>query len=140
MPQSPSLLSRSWPRHLTAFLAVVVGLGLTSCSRFLPARKGTAHSAQLVLDTRRVPVETLTGCFIPAIFPALTKLPIIMVQKIPANATFTKATVDVINKEGEMAVLEPYIENNQVYLKFAVPSVDSFTQYNVLVRVEYQYR
>ena len=85
-------------------------------------------------------METLTGCFIPAIFPALTKLPIIMVQKIPANATFTKATVEILNKEGEMAVLEPYIENNQVYLKFAVPSVDSFTQYNVLVRVEYQYR
>lgn len=127
-------------RWLVVAGAVLLALSLGACSRLLPARKGTAHSFQLVLDTRRLPAETLTGCFIPAVFPAVTKLPIVYAQKVPANATFTSATVEVLAKTGEMAVLEPYIENNQVYLKFAVPSVDSFTQCNVLVRVKYEYR
>jgi len=115
-------------------------LAQTSCSRMLPARKGTAHSAQLVLDTRRAPVVQLSGCFIPAVFPALTKLPVVMVQKVPPSAVFKTATVEVLAKTGEMAALEAYIENNQVYLKFAVPTVESFTQYNVLVRTSYEYR
>jgi len=110
-----------------------------ACSRLLPARKGTAHSMQLVLDTRRVPTDTLSGCFIPAVFPAITKIPIVFVQKIPPTATFISATVEVVAKNGDMAVLEPVIEDNQVYLKFAVPKVDSFTQFNVLVRVTYKY-
>lgn len=121
-------------------MIVALGFSLGACSRLLPARKGTAHSLQLVLDTRRAPVIQLSGCFIPAVFPAITKIPIVFAQKIPPNATFTGATVEVHLKTGEMALLEPVIEDNQVYLKFAVPSVDSFTQYNVLVRVKYEYR
>ncbi|HEX2855277.1 MAG TPA: hypothetical protein VHO24_18725 [Opitutaceae bacterium] len=127
-------------RWLAVVGTVILALAMGACSRLLPARKGTAHSHQLVIDTRRLPAVALTGCFIPAVFPAETKLPIVFVQKIPANATFTEAKVEVLAKTGEIAVLEPYIENNQVYLKFAVPSVDSFTQYNVLVRVKYDYR
>lgn len=126
-----------WLMTLGAALIVVC---LGSCSRLMPARKGTAHSAQLVLDTRRAPAITLTGCFIPAVFPAVTKLPIVFVQKIPPTAVFTNATVEVLLKTGDMAVLEPVIENNQVYLNFAVSSVESFTQYNVLVKVKYEYR
>ena len=127
---------RSW---LTLGI-LAVAVSLAGCSRLLPPRKGEAHSAQLVLDTRRLPAEPLSGCFIPAVFPAITKLPVICIQKIPANATFTGATIEVLAKNGDMQVLETVIENNQVYLKFAVPSVDSFSQYNVLVRVKYTYR
>lgn len=121
-------------------LGLVAALLSTGCSRLLPPAKGTGHSAQLVLDTRRLPAEALSGCFIPAVFPAVTKLPVIMATQVPANAVYKSATVETLTKNGEMAVLETLIENNQVYLKFAVPSVDSFTQYNVLVRVEYEYR
>ena len=59
---------------------------------------------------------------------------------IPGEAVFKTAKVDVSSKEGEMKVLEAVIENNQVYLKFAVPAVDSFTQYNVVVTATYEYR
>ena len=127
-------------RWLLVAGVVMLGLTLGACSRLLPARKGTAHSFQLVLATRRVPAETLSGCFIPAVFPAITKLPIVYAQKIPANATFTNATVEVLSKEGELKVLETVIENNQVYLKFAAPNVETFISCNVLVRVKYEYR
>ncbi len=126
-----------------SWLVVVVlmaGFSLGGCSRLLPPRQGTAGSLQLVLDTRRIPVETLSGCFIPAVFPAVTKIPIVFLGKIPANAVFKSVKVDVVAKNGEMALLEPVIEDNQVYLKFAVPAVDSFTQYNVLVSAKYTYR
>jgi hypothetical protein len=119
------------------FALAVLGTG---CSRLLPSAKGTSHSFQLVLDTRRLPAEGLSGCFIPAVFPAVTKLPIIMATSVPSNAIYKSATVETLAKNGDMQVLETVIENNQVYLKFAVPSVDSFTQYNVMVRVEYEYR
>jgi hypothetical protein len=115
-------------------------LAATGCSRLLPARKGTAHSYQLALDTRRFPVIQLAGTFIPGVFPAVTKIPIVFVQKIPAEANFTSAAVEVLSKSGDMQVLEAVIEDNQVYLKFAVPSVDSISQYNVLVRVNYEYK
>lgn len=119
---------------------VLSGLALGGCSRLLPPRKGEAHSFQLVLDTRRFPVETLSGCFVPQIFPAISKIPIVYAQKIPPNAVFTSASVEVLAKSGDMKVLEPVIEDNQVYLKFAVPSAESSSQYNVLVRVKYEYR
>jgi hypothetical protein len=127
---------------LRNFLALGLALTLlgTGCSRLLPPAKGTGHSAQLVLDTRRLPAEALSGCFIPAVFPAVTKLPVIMATPVPSNAVYKSATVETLSKNGDLQVLETVIENNQVYLKFAVPSVDSFTQYNVLVRVEYEYR
>lgn len=125
--------------HLLLVTAVL-GLTLTACSRFLPARTGIANSFQMVIDTRRAPVPTLTGCFVPEVFPALSKVPVVFVQKIPADAVFTSATVDVVAKNGDISVLETYIENNQVWLKFAVPSVDSFSQYNVVVTVKYKYR
>jgi hypothetical protein len=70
----------------------------------------------------------------------VTKLPVIMVQKVPPTAVFKTATVEVLSKTGEMALLETVIENNQVYLRFAVPALESFTQYNVLVRTTYEYR
>ena len=127
------------PHGLILIGLMSVALVATGCSRFLPPRKGATTSFQLALDTRRVPVETLSGCFIPAVYPAITKLPIVYAQKVPANAVFKTATVEVLDKNGEMKVLETVIEDNQVYLKFAVPAVDSFTQYNVLVRVTYEY-
>jgi hypothetical protein len=131
----------SLSRWLFGSLAVVaLGLVLGGCSRLLPARKGTAHSFTIPIDTRRFPVETLSGTFIPGIFPAVTKLPIIYAQKIPPGAIFKSATVEVLLKSGDMALLEPVIEDNQVYLKFAVPSAESNTQCNVLVRVKYEYR
>ena len=124
------------------FLAGLVLLcgSTAACSRLLPPRKGDAHSYQLVLDTRRFPVIQLTGCFIPQIFPAISKIPIVYAQKIPANATFTSATVEVLNKSGELAVLETSIEDNQVYLKFATKTAEDSIQYNVLVRVKYEYK
>jgi hypothetical protein len=120
-------------------ILALLGISLGACSRLLPARKGSANSPQLVLDTRRGPYVSLTGCFIPAVSPAYTRIPIIFVQKIPASAVFTGVIVDVVAKNGEISLLEPVIENNQVYLKFAVPSVDSFTQYNVVVTAKYEY-
>ncbi|HWA10162.1 MAG TPA: hypothetical protein VG838_11985 [Opitutaceae bacterium] len=121
-------------------LTVLAGFALTGCSRLLPPRKGEAHSYQLVLDTRRFPVETLSGCFVPEIYPAISKIPIVYAQKVPPNAVFTSATVEVLASSGEMKVLETVIEDNQVYLKFAVPTPESSSQYNVLVRVKYEYR
>lgn len=134
------MMNKSFLRVVLIAAFAAVFLAQSSCSRLLPARKGTAHSAQLPLDTRRAPVVQLSGCFIPAVFPAVTKLPVLMVQKIPPTAVFKTATVEVLSKTGEMAKLEAVIENNQVYLNFAVPSVDSFTQYNILVRTTYEYR
>lgn len=132
---------RVWFLNLT-FVVVLLGAGAFSgCSRLLPARKGTAHSLEMVIDTRRVPTEALSGCFIPAVFPAVTKIPVITVQPIPPGAKFTGVTHEVLLKNGdELAVLETLIENNQVYLKFAVPKLESFTQVHVLVRVKYEYR
>ena len=118
---------------------IVLAFSAGGCSRFLPPRKGATTSFQLVLDTRRLPAETLTGCFIPAIYPAITKIPIVYAQKVPPNAVFKTASVEVLLKNGDMKVLETVIEDNQVYLKFAVPSVDSFTHYNVMVHVTYEY-
>ena len=116
-------------------------LAMTACSRFLPMRKGEAQSAELVLDTRRAPAEALSGCFVPAVFPAITKLPVIF-SGVPAGATFIAVKHEVIlkNDDGQMSVLEPVIENNQVYLKFAVPTVTTYASYHVLVRAVYQYR
>jgi hypothetical protein len=125
-------------RPVLAVVALSLGLAAGGCSKFLPARKGTAHSLQLVLDTRRAPAIQLNGVFVPNVFPAISKIPIVYAQKVPANAVFTSASVEVLAKEGEMKVLETVIEDNQVYLKFAVPSVESFSQYNVLVRVNYE--
>lgn len=122
---------------------MLIGLSLvsvTGCSRLLPARKGTASSVQMALDTRRVAVEQLAGTFIPGVFPAVTRIPVVFSAKIPAGAVFKTAKVDVASKNGEMKVLETTIEDNQVYLKFAVPAVDSFTQYNVVVTATYEYR
>lgn len=121
-------------------VAMIACLGLLGCSRLLPPRRGEAHSYQLVLDTRRFPVETLSGCFVPEIYPAISKLPIVYAQTIPPNAVFTSASIEVLAKSGDMKVLETVIEGNQVYLKFAVPSAESSSQYNVLVRVKYEYR
>ena len=121
-------------------MAAMLALLLGACSRFLPARTGTASSAQLVIDTRRGPYVSLTGCFIPAVTPAVTKIPIVWTQKIPPGAVFTSATIDVVAKTGEMALLETSIENNQVYIRFSVPSVDSFTQCNIVVSAKYKYR
>jgi hypothetical protein len=119
---------------------VLLGLFLGACSRFMPARVGMAGSAQMVIDTRRGPYVSLTGCFIPAVSPAITKIPVVWIQKIPPDAVFTSATIDVVAKTGELSLLETVIENNQVYIRFAVPSVDSFTQYNILVSAKYKYR
>ena len=130
---------RVWLLNLT-FVVVLLGAGAFSgCSRLLPARKGTA-ALEMVIDTRRVPAVALSGCFIPAVFPAVTKIPVVSVQPIPPGAKFTGASHEVLLINGELAVLETVIENNQVYLKFAVPTVESFTQVHVLVRVKYEYR
>jgi hypothetical protein len=119
---------------------VLLGLMGAACSRLLPPRHGESRSFELVLDTRRAPSVALSGCFIPAVFPAVTKLPIEFITKIPPTAVFTGVRHEVILQNGEMKVLEPIIENNHVYLKFAVPSVDSFTQFHVVVYATYEYR
>jgi hypothetical protein len=122
--------------------AILLGVSVTACSRLLPPRHGEARSVELVLDTRRAPAEALSGCFIPAVFPAITKIPVEFIDKIPANAVFSSVRSEVIlkNDNGAMKVLEPVIENNRVYLKFAVPSVDSFTQFHVVVWAKFDYR
>jgi hypothetical protein len=115
---------------------------LGGCSWLLPARKGVARSFNLSIDSRRAPAPALTGCFIPATFPAITKLPIVFLTKLPPGAKITSAKADVIlkNEQGDpLAVLEPVIEHNQVYLKFAVPKKDAFTQWMVVVSVKYEY-
>ena len=122
---------------LLATCSLLVAAG---CSRLLPARKGTASSVTLALDTRRVAVPQLAGTFIPGVYPAVSKIPIVYSSKIPAGAVFKTAKVDVMSKNGDMKVLETSIEDNQVYLKFAVDAVDSFTQYNVVVTATYEYR
>jgi hypothetical protein len=117
------------------------GLVLSSCARLLPPRNGEVRSVELVLDTRREPAEPLSGCFIPAIFPAVTRLPVEFLDPIPAGAVFTSVQHEVIlkNDGGEMKILQPVIENNKVYLKFAVPSAQSFSQYHVVVTAKYTY-
>ena len=127
-------------RSILALLFLGSLVSLVGCSRLLPPGKASTHSFQLVLDTRRLPSEALSGCFIPAVFPAVTKIPIVWALPVPNNAVFKTASVETVVTNGEMAVLETVIENNQVYLKFAVPSETSFTQYNVLVRATYEYR
>lgn len=127
-------------RSLVLLATLAVAVLAVGCSRLLPPGKGSTHSLQLVLDTRREPSPALSGCFIPAVFPAVTKIPIVWATPVPPNAVFSNARVETVLQNGDMAVLETVIENNQVYLKFAVPAVDSFTQYNVLVRVDYEYK
>ena len=62
-------------------------------------------------------------------------------QPLPPGAKITGVSHEVVLKNGdELALLESVIENNQAYLKFAVPKMDSFTQVNVLVRLKYEYR
>jgi len=134
---------RKFPIGLISLFALAVAMTLTSagCSRILPPRKAAAHSANIVIDTRRGPYETLTGCFIPAVFPAVTKLPVFLVQPIPAGAKFTEVTVEVQAKNGdELALLQPVIEENKIYLKFAAAKAESFTQVIALVKVKYEYR
>lgn len=116
-------------------------LTMSGCSRLFPMRKGEAQSAELVLDTRRAPAEALSGCFVPAVFPAITKLPVVF-SNVPPGATFISVKHEVIlkNDDGQMSLLEPMIENNQVYLKFAVPTVTTYASYHVIVRAVYQYR
>jgi hypothetical protein len=47
----------------------------------------------------------------------------------------------VLLKNGDpLVVLDPVIEKNQVYLKFAVPKRDAFTQVMVAVTAKYEYR
>ena len=116
---------------------VLVGFLGTSCARLLPHRTGEVRSTDMVLDTRREPALPLSGCFIPAVFPAVTRLPVEFLDPVPAGAMFQSAKVEVILKNGEMKVLEAAIENNKVYLKFAVPAADSFSQYNVFVVAKY---
>ncbi len=119
---------------------LLLGLSLTACSRLLPPRKGEAGSFEMVLDTRRLPSPALSGCFIPGVFPAVTRIPIVFTSKIPPNATFTSVSHEVVLKEGEMKVLESVIEDNQVYLKCSVPTAEGFSSYHVLVTAKYQYR
>lgn len=128
-------------------IAFLIGLALagfagSSCARLLPPRNVEVRSVELVLDTRRLPAEPLSGCFIPAIFPAITRLPVEFIDPVPAGAFFTNVRHEVIlkNDGGEMKVLEPVIENNRVYLKFAVASADSFSQFHVVVTANYTYR
>ena len=133
--------SRGWFSSIIIFAALLNLISFSGCSKLLPARKGTAHSAELIIDTRRVASESQAGRFIPGVFPGFTKMPIVMVQPIPAGAKFNEATVEVVLKAGdELALLETAIENNQVYLKFAAAKPESFTQCHVLVRVKYEYR
>ncbi len=128
-------------RWFAALLAVgLFGLLLGGCSRLLPPRKGVAGSYELVLDTRRAPSLALSGCFIPAVFPAVTKIPVVFTAKVPPGAVFTSVSHEVVLKEGEISVLESVIEDNQVYLKFSVPTAEGFSSYHVLVRANYQYR
>ena len=118
---------------------VLLGFATAGCSRLLPPRKGETTSYQIAIDTRRLPVPTLTGCFIPQIFPAISKLPIISAQKVPAGTVYKTATIEVLSKAGELAVLETVIEDNQVYLKFAAKNAEDSVQCNVLVRLKYEY-
>lgn len=142
----PSYRSNA-PMHFAKFRWLVMptilaaGLAITACSRLLPARHGEARSIEYVLDTRRAPSEALSGCFIPAVFPAVTRIPVEFLGEIPSTAVFTSVRYEVILKNdlGEMKVIEPVIENNRVFLKFAVPSADSFTQFHVVVWAKYDY-
>jgi hypothetical protein len=118
----------------------LLGLSAGGCSRLLPPRKGTAGSFEMVLDTRRAPSPALSGCYIPAVFPAVTKIPVVFTSKIPPGAVFTSVSHEVVLKEGEISVLESVIEDNQVYLKFSVPTVEGFSSYHVMVRANYEYR
>ena len=136
MPLSPFF------RRFVPCLAVAIAIAGFSpgCSRLLPARRGVANSYEIVIDSRRDPAVQLSGCFIPATYPAITKLPIVFVQKIPPGATFLSVTKQVVLTNGDApCVLEPVIENNQVYLKFAVPKMTSFTQWHVILFAQYQY-
>ncbi len=119
--------------------ALVLGLSLTACSRLLPPRKGEAGSFELVLDTRRVASPALANCFIPGVFPGVTRLPVVFTGKIPPNAVFTSVSHDVVIKEGNMKVLEAVIEDNQVFLKFAVATPEEFSSYHVMVHAKYEY-
>ncbi|MBC7365478.1 MAG: hypothetical protein H7343_01490 [Undibacterium sp.] len=133
--------TRGWFSCVSLLVVLLGGVAFSGCSKLFPMRKGTAHSEVMVLDSRRDPAPALTGCFIPATFPAITKIPVITVQPIPAGAKITSVTHEVVLKNGdELAVLESVIEKNQVYLKFAVPTKDAFTQVHVLVRLKYEYR
>ena len=129
-------------RFTYSFFAAIASATLfAGCSRFLPPRHGTATSFTIIIDTRRNPVVQLTGCFIPETFPAYTRLPVDFLQKIPADAKFISATQEVVLKNGDpLALLETVIENNKVYLECAVPKETAFTQEQVQVTAQYEYR
>jgi hypothetical protein len=129
--------------RLLVFLAVGAALILSAgCSWLLPARKGVTRSFDLAIDSRRAAAPALTGCFIPATFPAVTKLPVVFLQQLPPGAKITSVKAEVIlkNEQGDpLVVLEPVIEKNHVYLKFAVGKKDAFTQWQVVVTAKYEY-
>jgi hypothetical protein len=124
-------------------LAALAGVSfLSGCSWLLPARKGTARSYDLAIDSRRAAAPALNGCFIPETFPAISKLPIVFLTKLPPGAKITSAKADVIlkNEQGDpLVALKPVVEHNQVFLEFAVPKKDAFTQWTVVVTVKYEY-
>jgi hypothetical protein len=135
--------SRAYHPSFIFLLAAAALAFFAGCSYLLPVRRGSTRSFEIVIDSRRVASPALAGCFIPATFPAITKLPIAMIDKLPPGAKFTGVKAEVIlkNETGDqLAMLEPSIENNHVYLKFAVPKIDANTQTHVVVTAKYDYR
>jgi len=132
------------PRPLRRFTIFLITAGLLAgCSRLMSVRHGVVRSFDTPLDSRRAPAIQLAGCFIPETFPAISKLPIVFSEKIPRGAKFTSASVEILTKNDSgdpLALLKPVIEDNQVYLKFAVSKKDAFTQVTVAVTANYDYR
>jgi hypothetical protein len=123
---------------LAALAAVALGAG---CSRLLPVRHGSATSAEIIIDTRQDPSEALSGRVIPEVVPAYTKWPVVLGGKIPSGAVITSLTCETTQQSGDpLAVLQVVTDNDQVYLKCAVPKVDSVSEVHVVVHAKYDYR
>lgn len=123
---------------LAAMAAVALGAG---CSRLLPMRHGSASSAEIIIDTRQDPSEALSGRVIPEVLPAYTRWPVVLTKDIPDNAVITSVTCETTAQSGDpLALLQPVFEFGHIYLKFAVPKVDSVTEAHVIVHAKYDYR
>jgi hypothetical protein len=135
---SPRFTRRLAPFLLAAAAVFALDAG---CSRLLPVRHGAASSSELVIDTRQDPTAALSGRIIPGVFPAVTRWPVLFVEKIPFGAVMTEATFETVSQTGEApAVLQAAVEDNQVFLKCAMARATSAAEVHLRVHAKYEYR
>jgi len=125
------------PSALSA-AALLAGGG---CSRLLGLRVHHVKSAELIVDTRQDPSESLSGRIIPEVYPALTKWPVLFPDAPQGRVEWIGATCETVSQSGDVpTVLSAVVEHNQVYLEVAEPAVASASEIHVVVHADYRRR